>query len=122
MVISRTVALVAGATGIIGRGLVEHLSSGNDWEVIGLTRTAPDYDSGARSVPVDLLDPVDCKAKLGSLGGLTHVFFAAYVERPRGLLLLRRPVRPPVLGGMPTWLRGRLVPRLGPAQRPQRPD
>jgi nucleoside-diphosphate-sugar epimerase len=79
---SRKVALVAGATGIIGRGLVEHLSSGDGWEVIGLSRTAPDYESRARSIPVDLLDPEDCKAKLGGLGDVTHVFFAAYVEKP----------------------------------------
>jgi hypothetical protein len=32
----RKVALVAGAAGIIGRDLVEHLSSGKEKEVIGL--------------------------------------------------------------------------------------
>jgi nucleoside-diphosphate-sugar epimerase len=78
----RKVALVAGATGIIGRGLVEHLSSGDEWEVVGLSRNATDYQSRARFLSVDLLDPEDCKAKLGGLGTVTHLFFAAYVERP----------------------------------------
>lgn len=78
----RKVALVAGATGIIGRGIVEHLSSSDDWEVIGLARDVPEHESRARFVPVDLLDPEDCRAKLCGLGEVTHVFFAAYVEKP----------------------------------------
>jgi nucleoside-diphosphate-sugar epimerase len=66
MMMERKVALVAGATGIIGRGIVEHLSSATDWEVVGLARGVPDYERRARFVPVDLLDPKDCRAKLGS--------------------------------------------------------
>src|SRR3954454_25028270 len=78
----RKVALVAGAGGIIGRGIVEHLSGLDDWDVVGLARKAPDYESRARFVPVDLLDPEDCKAKLGDLGAVTDLFYTAYLEKP----------------------------------------
>jgi nucleoside-diphosphate-sugar epimerase len=30
---------------------------------------------------VDLLDPADCKASLGPLNTITHIFFVAYIER-----------------------------------------
>jgi len=74
----RRVCVVAGALGIVGRALVEHLESSGDWEVIGLSRRAPDFWTSARFVSVDLRDPVDCRAKLAGLAGVTHVFFAAY--------------------------------------------
>jgi len=34
-------ALVAGALGVTGRTLVNHLTSLGDWEVIGLSRRSP---------------------------------------------------------------------------------
>ena len=75
------VALVAGASGIVGRGVVEHLTSLDDWDIIGLARRP--YDKGrGRFLAVDLLDLDDCKVKLGGLGRITHVFYAAYQERP----------------------------------------
>ena len=78
----RKVALVAGATGVIGRGIVEHLSGLDDWEVVALSRNAPEGEGRSRHVPVDLLDPEGCRAKLGGFGDVTHLFFAAYLERP----------------------------------------
>ena len=75
------VALVAGASGIRGRGVVEHLTNLDDWDIIGLARRP--YDKGrGRFLAVDLLDLDDCKIKLGGLGQITHVFYAAYQERP----------------------------------------
>src|SRR3954452_9877788 len=32
--------------------------------------------------PVDLLDPDDCKAHQGDFGAVTHLFYAAYLEKP----------------------------------------
>jgi len=78
----KKVALVAGASGIIGRGLIEHLSGRDGWDVIGLARNAPDFESRAEFVSVDLLDPKDCRAKLGGLSAVTHLFYAAYRETP----------------------------------------
>jgi nucleoside-diphosphate-sugar epimerase len=80
--VKKKVALVAGASGIVGRGLVEHLTSLGEWRVIGLARKAPDGESRARHIAVDLLDPQGCKDRLGGLGEVTHVFYAAYQERP----------------------------------------
>jgi nucleoside-diphosphate-sugar epimerase len=79
----RQVALVAGAGGVVGRGLVEYLSGLDGWEIIGLARTSPDGLRGrARFLPVDLIDRGDCQAKLGELVDVTHVFYAAYLEQP----------------------------------------
>ncbi len=75
-------AVVAGALGVAGRALVEHLETLPDWRVIGLSRRQPDFPSGARFIAVDLGDPADCRAKLGALRDVTHVFFAAYAPAP----------------------------------------
>src|SRR5205085_1594529 len=48
----------------------------------GLSRKVPDDQSGARIVPVDLLDAGDCHARLAGLGDVTHLFYAAYLEKP----------------------------------------
>lgn len=66
-------ALVAGANGIIGRTLVEHLRT-TGWDVVGLSRRG--------DLAVDLLDPADTRAKIGGLTGVTHLFYAAYQDRP----------------------------------------
>jgi len=73
----RKVALVAGASGIIGRGIVECLLMREGWDVIALARKPSDALDHARFVSVDLLDPRDCKDKLGNLSDLTHIFYAA---------------------------------------------
>lgn len=76
------VALVVGANGVIGRNLVTHLASLGDWDVIGLSRRGGASEGRVRYVEVDLLDRDDCRAKLGGLTHVTHVFYAAYQDRP----------------------------------------
>ena len=76
------VALVIGATGIVGGNMIRHLDSKDDWQVIGLSRRQPYYDSEAEFISVDLSDSADCRSKLGHLGHITHVFFAGYTDRP----------------------------------------
>jgi nucleoside-diphosphate-sugar epimerase len=76
------VALVVGANGVIGRNLVEHLVTLPDWEVIGLSRRGGDDTDRVRHVAADLLDPQDTRAKLGGLTHITHLFYAAYQDRP----------------------------------------
>src|SRR5437868_3948704 len=78
----RKVALVAGANGVIGRNLVDHLATLDDWDVIGLSRRGGDDTDRVRHLRVDLLDRGDCQDKLGNLREVTHVFYAAYQERP----------------------------------------
>jgi nucleoside-diphosphate-sugar epimerase len=70
-------ALVAGALGVSGRALVNHLVSLPDWEVIGLSRRSPEFQSPARHIAIDLLKRSDVDACLRSLGEVTHIFYAA---------------------------------------------
>src|ERR1700712_4198322 len=78
----RRQALVIGARGVIGGKLVEHLQELGDWDVVGVSRRGGEPAERVRHVAVDLLDPADARAKLGDLAGVTHVFYAAYQERP----------------------------------------
>lgn len=78
----KKVALVVGAQGVIGRNLVAHLTELGDWEIIGLSRRGGESSGPVRHVAVDLLDVDDCTAKLAALTDVTHIFYAAYQERP----------------------------------------
>jgi nucleoside-diphosphate-sugar epimerase len=78
----KKVALVVGAQGVIGRNLVNHLADLGDWEIIGLSRRGGESSGQVRHVAVDLLDVDDCSAKLAALTDVTHIFYAAYQERP----------------------------------------
>lgn len=81
-------ALVAGGLGVIGRNLVEHLATLDDWETIGLSRRPPPGDAAARYISVDLLDARDIRARLGALDDVTHIFHAAYQKHatPQALI------------------------------------
>ncbi|MDW5596959.1 SDR family oxidoreductase [Conexibacter stalactiti] len=79
---SSNVALVAGAQGVIGRNLVDHLAAQGDWQVVGLSRRGGAPRARVRHVAVDLLDGEDARARLAGLGDVTHLFYAAYQERP----------------------------------------
>ena len=82
MATTEKVALVVGAQGVIGRNLVNHLASLGDWEIIGLSRRGGEPAGRVRHVSVDLLDRDDCHEKLRDLARVTHIFYAAYQERP----------------------------------------
>lgn len=70
-------ALVAGASGLVGGNLIEHLSRLGGWRIVGLSRQPADLSAQFQHVPVDLLDPADCRARLTGLADVTHLFFAA---------------------------------------------
>jgi nucleoside-diphosphate-sugar epimerase len=74
-------ALIAGALGVVGRALVEHLEDDPEWSVIGLSRRAPDFETTAEFISVDLLEAADCQAKLAGLSNVTHIFFTPYAAR-----------------------------------------
>lgn len=78
----KKVALVVGAQGVIGKNLAEYLGTLDDWEIIGLSRRGGERTGRVRHVSVDLLDREDCRAKLSELVDVTHVFYAAYQDRP----------------------------------------
>ena len=75
-------ALVVGATGIIGGGLMRHLAQADGFSVIGVSRSGGAAVSGHATLAVDLLDPRDCERMLGPLTDVEHVFFAAYQWQP----------------------------------------
>jgi nucleoside-diphosphate-sugar epimerase len=75
-------ALVVGAQGVIGRNLVNHLAALGDWDIVGLSRRGGETAGNVRHIAVDLLDAADCRSKLGELRQVTHIFYAAYQDRP----------------------------------------
>ncbi|HZP92775.1 MAG TPA: SDR family oxidoreductase [Burkholderiales bacterium] len=81
-------ALVAGATGVVGRYLLRHLAASGRWKTVAVSRRKPDVRGDFEHVSADLSDPAGCRARLVHLTDLTHVFYAAYVERssPRELV------------------------------------
>jgi len=76
------VALVVGANGVIGRNLIDHLITLPDWNVIGVSRRGGESADRVRYVSADLLNIDDTREKLSSLTEVTHIFYAAYQDRP----------------------------------------
>ncbi|MFM0206737.1 SDR family oxidoreductase [Paraburkholderia sediminicola] len=79
---AKKVALVVGAQGVIGPNLVDYLSTFDDWAVIGLSRRGGEAKERLQYIAVDLLDPTEAQSKLRALNHVTHVFYAAYQDRP----------------------------------------
>jgi len=79
---SRQKALIAGATGVVGRNLLKHLLATGGWEITALSRRKPDLQGAYKHIAVDLMDAVQCKAMLGHLTDVTHIFFAAVTTDP----------------------------------------
>jgi nucleoside-diphosphate-sugar epimerase len=75
-------ALIAGATGVVGRNLLRHLLKTGEWEIVALSRRTPDVDGAYAHISLDLMNAAECKAKLGHLSDVTHVFFAALAPNP----------------------------------------
>ena len=71
-------ALIAGALGVIGRALVEYLENDPEWSVIGLSRRAPDFQTRASFVSLDLLDRDATSNAMAEMPQVTHVFFTPY--------------------------------------------
>ncbi|WP_375459947.1 SDR family oxidoreductase [uncultured Enterovirga sp.] len=80
---SRKTALIAGATGAVGRGLTESLAASADWDVIALARKPVDVP-GTRFIGVDLTREAECRERLAGLSEITHVFFTARFDHEAG--------------------------------------
>lgn len=79
---SRKTALVVGANGIIGMNLIAHLAKIPDWNVIGVSRRGGVDAGNVRYVSVNLLDETAVRESLGNYKEITHIFYAAYQDRP----------------------------------------
>lgn len=102
-------ALIAGATGVVGRNLLRQLLKTGEWEIVALSRRTPDIEGAYAHISVDLMNAAECKAKLGHLSDVTHIFFAALAANRElaqavmdNLALLRNLVEAvePVAGGL----------------------
>lgn len=76
------IALVVGANGVIGSNLISHLESLGDWNIIGLSRRGGQNTDKTRYISVDLLNAEETKQRLVSLTSVTHIFYAAYQDKP----------------------------------------
>ena len=74
-------ALVAGASGVVGRNLIEHLCTRGDWEVVGVSRRPPDESVTWQHLAIDLQDEAECHEEMTAHSDVTHVFFAARAPR-----------------------------------------
>jgi nucleoside-diphosphate-sugar epimerase len=73
--------LVAGASGLVGEGAVEAFAAAG-WDVIAVSRRAPEPVGRFRHIAVDLTDHAACREALGSLTDVTHVVYSALFEKP----------------------------------------
>ena len=78
----RKKALIAGATGVVGRNLLRHLLTLDDWDVIAVSRRKPDVEGRHEHVAVDLLDRAQTFEALKRLRGVTHIAVAHYPRNP----------------------------------------
>ena len=76
-------ALVAGATGLVGKRIAAALHE-RGWQVTGLCRRIPHTRPPYGLVSVDLTDARDCSAKLVAMHDVTHIFYAARYDHPEG--------------------------------------
>ncbi|MBV9997660.1 MAG: SDR family oxidoreductase [Verrucomicrobia bacterium] len=78
----RNVVLVAGIHGVSGRAAAECWASLPDTQVYGLSRRFAPLPAGVEGIRADLLDRENLQRKVGPLGGITHIVFGAYIEKP----------------------------------------
>jgi nucleoside-diphosphate-sugar epimerase len=76
--------LVAGASGVVGQAAVEAFAARAGWQVVAVSRRAPDIPPAAqwRHLPLDLRDEGACREAATGLRDVTHVVFAALYEKP----------------------------------------
>lgn len=75
-------ALVVGASGLLGTNFHNHLRSFNDWDVLTLARKPAPPGSTGRHVSLDLLDRNACARAAPAMADVTHVFYLSRVVEP----------------------------------------
>ena len=77
--------LLVGPYGVLGTGVIDAVANNPQWGVTtAARRPAPTYraQSAPPHLSVDLMDREGTKNAFSSLGGVTDLVFAAYVEKP----------------------------------------
>ncbi|HWK33647.1 MAG TPA: SDR family oxidoreductase [Hyphomicrobium sp.] len=73
-------ALVVGASGVIGHGIIRHLENLAGWGVVGMSRgPAPRSMADVPWITADINDARALESHRHMLADVTHVFYAAYV-------------------------------------------
>ncbi|SFO13978.1 Nucleoside-diphosphate-sugar epimerase [Candidatus Pantoea varia] len=75
----KKVALVAGASGIVGQQLCQALVA-DQWQVTALTHRSELAVSGTEVIAVDLRDRQQTDERLASLTDVTHIFYSAWLN------------------------------------------
>jgi nucleoside-diphosphate-sugar epimerase len=78
---AKRAALVTGASGLAGGYTLAHLIDQRGWDIVAVSRRKLRIAGDYRHTAVDLLDPADCRAKLGPLTNISHLFYLAITER-----------------------------------------
>jgi len=73
-------AIVTGATGVVGRYLLQHLVERGGCNIVAVSRRKPDIAGRYEHLAIDLLDPEDCRRKLAAHHDATHVFYSAFLQ------------------------------------------
>lgn len=76
--------VVFGGLGLVGRSVIKALESRDDWQIVGVSRRAPDFRSRARFISLDLTDRDACVSVFSAaeFADVTHVVYAALYEKP----------------------------------------
>lgn len=80
---TKKVAVIAGATGVVGYELARQLAADPEWEVMALARKPVDIP-GARFLAVDLTDREQSLKALSSVTDATHIFYTARFDHQTG--------------------------------------
>src|SRR5258708_12959364 len=78
---TKRTALATGPSGRAGGYMLAHLLEQGGWDIIAVSRRKPRIPGDYRHLAVDLLDPEDCRIKLGPLTDISHLFYLAITER-----------------------------------------
>lgn len=78
--------LVAGASGLVGRGTIRAFATDPDCEVVAVSRRRPEGLENTRFLSVDLFDAAACRAAFLPLRNVTHLVFTALYENSNNLL------------------------------------
>src|ERR1700688_935596 len=78
---AKRTALVAGASGLAGGYMLAQLLEQGGWDIVAASRRNPRIPGDYRHIAVDLLDPADCRTKLGPLTTISHLISLAITER-----------------------------------------
>jgi nucleoside-diphosphate-sugar epimerase len=79
---NKRIALIVGGNGIIGRSMAKYMQDGSAWDKVIITSNRrPDYETDASFVQMDLTDSASVENNTQALQEVTHVFYAAYIER-----------------------------------------